>query len=73
MSILLQDLRYALRQFRRNLGVTLAVIFVLALGIAANSVTFTILEAVLLRPLPYFDPDRLVQVWETRTAGAFIE
>jgi predicted permease len=71
VSVLLQDLRYALRQLRKNFGVALAVIFVLAVGIAANSVTFTILEAALLRPLPYPDPDRLVQVWETRTTGAF--
>ena len=71
MSVLLQDLRYAWRQLRKNFGVSLAVIFVLAVGIAANSVTFTILEAALLRPLPYPDADRLVQVWETRTAGTF--
>ena len=49
MSILLQDLRYAWRQLWKNFGLALAVIFVLAVGIAANSVTFTILQAAFFR------------------------
>jgi predicted permease len=71
MSPLLQDLRYAFRQVKKHPGVTLAVALVLALGIAANAVTFTVLKASLLRPLPYPEPDQLVQVWETRNEGAF--
>jgi predicted permease len=71
MDLLIQDLRYALRQCRKNIGVTLAIVFVLALGIAANAVTFTILKVTLLRPLPYPEPERIVQLWETRTEGTF--
>ena len=69
MHQLIQDLRYALRQSRKNLGVTLTVVLVLAVGIAANAVTFTVLKATLLRPLPYFDPNRLVQLWNSRNKG----
>ena len=71
MSILLQDLRYAWRQLWKNFGLALAVIFVLAVGIAANSVTFTILQAAFFRSVPYPGADRLVQMWETRTTGVF--
>jgi putative ABC transport system permease protein len=73
MDLLIQDLRYALRQCRKNIGVTFAIVFVLALGIAANAVTFTILKATLLRPLPYPEPDRIVKLWETRTQGVFAQ
>ncbi|HKW34640.1 MAG TPA: ABC transporter permease [Candidatus Acidoferrum sp.] len=69
MHQLIQDLRYALRQSGKNLGVTLAVVLVLAFGIAANAVTFTVLKATLLRPLPYPNPDRLVQLWNSRDKG----
>ncbi|HXN23621.1 MAG TPA: ABC transporter permease [Candidatus Dormibacteraeota bacterium] len=71
MFSLFQDFRYAVRQAKKNLGLTGAVVFVLALGIAANSVTFTILQATLLSPLPYPEPHRLAQLWETRTQGTF--
>ena len=71
MDSLLQDVRFALRQVRKNPGVTLAVVLVLALGIAANAVTFTVLKATLLRPLPYPEPDRIVQLWETRNEAQF--
>ena len=69
MRSLFQDLRYAMRQTRRNPGVTLAITFILGLGIAANVVTFTIIRATLLRPLPYPAPDRLVQLWNSRSRG----
>ena len=71
MNSLLQDLRYSIRQLKKNPGITAAVVLVLALGVAANSVTFTVLKATLLRPLPYPEPGRLVQLWDTRTAAEF--
>ncbi len=71
MNSFVQDLRYALRQLKKNPGITAAVILVLALGVAANAVTFTVLKATLLRPLPYPEPERLVQLWSTRNRGIF--
>ena len=69
MRPIFQDLCYAMRQSRKNFGVTLAITFVLAMGIAANVVTFTILKATLLHSLPYPRPDRLVQLWNARSRG----
>jgi len=71
MTSLLSDLRFAVRQLRKNPGLTAAVVLVLALGVAANAVTFTVLKATLLRRLPFRQPDRLVQLWSTRTRGVF--
>jgi putative ABC transport system permease protein len=60
MQSLLGDLRYALRQLRRTPGTALLAIATLALGVGANTAIFTVIESVLLRPLPYTQSERLV-------------
>jgi predicted permease len=63
-DILRQDLRYSARALARTPGFALAAILVVALGIGANTAAFTIADHVLLRPLPFPEPDRLVNLWE---------
>src|SRR5579862_6996200 len=63
MNPWLQDVRYALRMLRKNLALTLVILASLAIGIGANSAIFSVVDALLLRPLPYPRPDRLAAVW----------
>jgi hypothetical protein len=63
MTSLAADLRYALRSLARNPGFAAAALLSLALGIGANSAIFSVASALLLRPLPYADPGRLVILW----------
>ena len=63
---LLQDFRYAARSFARAPRFTLPALLALALGIGATSATFSVVRGVMLKPLPYKDPERIVAVWENR-------
>ena len=70
LSDLRQDVSLALRLLGRSPGFALVATLTLALGIGANAAIFSTLDAVLLRPLPYERPDRLVQIFETLPSGA---
>ena len=65
MGTLWQDLRYSFRMLWKDKAFAAVAILTLALGIGANTAIFTVVDATLLRPLPYRDPDRLVHLWET--------
>src|SRR5689334_12887615 len=67
------DLRYGMRMLRNHPGFALTVMITLGLGIGANTTIFSVINAVLLEPLPYREPDRLVRLWETNPGGGLTE
>jgi putative ABC transport system permease protein len=70
MNTLLQDIKYALRQFRSAPGFVIVAVAVLALGIGANTAIFSVINAVLLKPLTYPDPDRIMEFLSTSPQGS---
>src|SRR5688500_1056322 len=64
LNELMQDLKFAARVMLRERGFALTVVIVLALGIGANAAIFSVADALMLRPLPFHEPDRLVMIWE---------
>src|ERR1041384_4188043 len=68
---MLSDLRYALRLLARSPGFAALAVITIALGVGPNTTIFSMINAVLLRPLPYRDSERLVMLWETWKARGF--
>ncbi|MCZ6915248.1 MAG: ABC transporter permease [Gemmatimonadetes bacterium] len=69
MSTIVQDLHYAIRSLKRQPAFTAVVILTLALGIGANAAIFSVVDGILLRSLPYHEPDRLVRIWGADQTG----
>ena len=70
VETILQDLRFALRQLRKNPGFAATAILILALGIASSVAIFAFVDAALIKPLPYSNPGRLVQLFERNGLGS---
>src|SRR5271170_4324146 len=66
MNGFLQDLRYAVRQFVKTPGLTLIVVITIALGVGANTALFSVVNGVLLNPLPYPQPEQLITLHESK-------
>ena len=73
LESILADVKFSMRQFRKSPGFTAVVVIILALGIGANATVFSVVDAVMLRPLPYVQPERLVEVksseWQQYETG----
>ncbi|MGC2446659.1 MAG: ABC transporter permease, partial [Candidatus Sulfotelmatobacter sp.] len=69
METLIKDIRYALRQLHKRLGFTAVAVITLALGVGASTAIFSVVYGVLLRPLPYSDPNRIMAVFEVTPKG----
>src|SRR2546422_6913961 len=73
MQTLWRDLRYGARMLLKKPGFTLIAVITLSLGIGANTAIFSVIDALMLRPLPFREPDKLLQVWETDVKRGYNE